>query len=217
MTSAVKTLTEDDAYKFLQYLINDHNTERQKRLCCRNFVMACIMLEAGLRVGEVVQLKFSHLWFSGSPVTTLVVTSDIAKNKKRRDIPVSEYLKNAIIFLQQDFWRDHIFDASNNAFSLGPSGTPLSTRQVERIVDNAGMKSLNRPVNPHLLRHTFATRLSRVTNIRIVQLLLGHNNLSSTQIYTHPDAEDLQAAIQAVADKSSGPESKTSGALGEHT
>ncbi|MCK4794565.1 MAG: site-specific integrase [Desulfobacteraceae bacterium] len=198
MTNAVRTLTEDEAHKLLQYLKNDHRTQRQQRLCVRNYVMACIMLEAGLRVGEVTQLKVSHLWFIDRPVTNLIVSADIAKNHKQREIPVSCYLRNAIEFLQQDFWSTADPLSITNAFCYAENKLHLTTRQVERILQSAGMKSLNRPVNPHLLRHTFATRLSRVTNIRIVQLLLGHNNLSSTQIYTHPNSDDLQAAIKAV-------------------
>jgi len=200
MTEAVHTLTEDEAHKLLQFLKNNHNTDRQQRTCVRNYVMAAVMLEAGLRVGELVQLKVSHLWFLERPVVNLVVTSDIAKNHKQREIPVSIYLNNAINLLKQDYWTDQLLDSSNNAFSLGLRYVPLSTRQVERILSNAGLNVLRRPVNPHMLRHTFATRLSRVTNIRIVQLLLGHSNLSSTQIYTHPNSEDLHAAITAVHD-----------------
>ncbi len=198
MTQAVKTLTTDDAHKLLQFLRTNHNTKRQLRFAVRNYVMACVMLEAGLRVGEVVQLRVSHLFFSGNPVTNLIVTEDIAKNHKQREVPVSNYLNNAIRFLQEDFWS--CSNPVNNCFAFNfPSfERSISTRQVERIIDNAGMKSLGKPVNPHLLRHTFATRLSRVANIRTVQLLLGHNNLSSTQIYTHPDAEDLRKAIDSV-------------------
>jgi len=200
MTTAIKTLTDDDAHKLLHFLRTDHHTNRQQLLCVRNYVIACVMLEAGLRVGELVQLTVQHLWFLEHPVTNLIVTSDIAKNHNKREVPVSVYLRNAINFLANDFWRDKCPHAGMNAFGSSSSGLELTTRQVERILSKAGMKSLNRPVNPHLLRHTFATRLSRVTNIRIVQLLLGHSNLSSTQIYTHPNAEDLKSAIDAVDD-----------------
>lgn len=207
MTNTVRTLTEDEAHKLLQYLKNDHRTQRQQRLCVRNYVMACTMLEAGLRVGEVTQLKVNHLWFIDQPVTNLIVTDDIAKNHKQRQIPVSSYLRNAILFLQQDFWSTADPNPRENAFCFAEKKNQLTTRQIERILQSAGMNSLNRPVNPHLLRHTFATRLSRVTNIRIVQLLLGHNNLSSTQIYTHPNSDDLQAAIKAVENGT--PDTKT--------
>lgn len=198
MSTAVRTLSSDEAHIFLQYLKDNHSTERQYHLCVRNYVMACVMLEAGLRVGEVVQLTVRHLWFIDQPVTTLIVSSDIAKNHKQRDIPVSLHLQRSLNFLQQDFWCTADPPPNFNAFCYGENKEQLTTRQVERILQSTGMKSLGKPVNPHMLRHTFATRLSRVTNIRVVQLLLGHNNLSSTQIYTHPDAEDLHAAIRAV-------------------
>ncbi|GAH73030.1 unnamed protein product [marine sediment metagenome] len=58
------------------------------------------------------------------------------------------------------------------------------------------MTSLGRPVHPHILRHTFASRLMRTTNARIVQELLGHQHLSTTQIYTHPNQDDLKKAIE---------------------
>ena len=75
---------------------------------------------------------------------------------------------------------------------------PITTRQVERIILTASMKALNRPIHPHVLRHTFASRLMKRTNIRVVQQLLGHTSITSTQIYTHPDSDDLQKAINDI-------------------
>ncbi|GAH51596.1 unnamed protein product, partial [marine sediment metagenome] len=68
----------------------------------------------------------------------------------------------------------------------------------ERITRNAAMKSLGRPVHPHVLRHTFASRLMRTTNSRVVQELLGHQHMSTTQIYMHPNQEDKKKAIQSL-------------------
>ncbi|GAH96402.1 unnamed protein product, partial [marine sediment metagenome] len=59
-----------------------------------------------------------------------------------------------------------------------------------------------REIHPHILRHTFATRLMSKTSMRVVQELLGHKNLSSTQIYTHPNNADLQEAIDSLNEKS---------------
>ena len=88
------------------------------------------------------------------------------------------------------------------AFTTKNIDKPLSTRQVERIIRAAALKCLGRPVHPHALRHTFASRLMRKTNARIVQELLGHKNLSSTQIYTHPNGEDLKDAINQIDEPS---------------
>jgi len=208
MVATLRTLSEDEAHKFLQFLRTNYSTDRQRRLSVRNYVMACLMLESGARVGELVQLRVHHLWFGSQPVSNLIITSDIAKNKIMREIPVSNFLNNAIRFLKEDFWLETIPDPATTAFSNPYVGHFLTTRQVERIINFAGMKSLNRPVNPHMLRHTFATRLSRVTSIRTVQLLLGHSNLSSTQIYTHPDSNDMRLAIDALHNDQSAATSK---------
>jgi integrase/recombinase XerC len=153
------------------------------------------MLEAGLRVGEVVALKMSHLFFAGKPVQSLVLTSDITKNKKERIIPVSTRLKAAI----EEYWKEfpylHGAGESCSVWHTLLKSNTITTRQVERIVNKAGWDALGRPVHPHMLRHTFATKLMRVTDIRTVQELLGHSNVTTTQIYTHPNADDKKKAI----------------------
>lgn len=90
-----------------------------------------------------------------------------------------------------------IYERNSNdfVFSSRISRSPISTRQVHRIVNFAFLKAIGKVVHPHMLRHTFATRLMRVTNSRIVQELLGHKKLTSTQIYTHPNSDDLKKAI----------------------
>jgi len=57
------------------------------------------------------------------------------------------------------------------------------------------MKALGFKVHPHMLRHTFGTNLLRVSDIRVVQSLLGHASISTTQIYTHPNTADQKKAI----------------------
>jgi len=198
MPATPKILLAPDLVKFLNYIKNDHHTERQKIMCVRNYAMACLMVEAGLRVGEVVKVRIEHLWFSYKPVTNLIVTSDIAKNHKQREIPVSERLCGSILDLHESFWTIDNRISACNAFSASAESPSLSSRQVERIFNRAGMNSIGRPVNPHMLRHTFATRLMKVTDMRTVQMLLGHSNLSSTQVYTHPNGEEMRKAIDSV-------------------
>lgn len=195
MSDAPKALDDESLKKILCYLLNTHSTPRQRVVAIRNWCMAVVMVETGVRVGELVKLKICHLWFQSHPVLNLIVNDDIAKNHKAREIPVSDKLSKAIDILNESYWESDNPGHNWPAFYSSNSGNCLSTRQVERIIDNAGMKSLGVPVNPHMLRHTFATRLMRVTDMRTVQSLLGHSNLSSTQVYTHPNGQDKRKAI----------------------
>ena len=192
-----KTLTADEQVQLLSALSNSHVGGKLYLKSLRNYLIACLMLDAGLRVGEVVQLTTSHLLFNGLPVHSLVLTSDITKNKKERIVPVNTRLTEAIRVYFLKAFPDAVIFVRGLVFWLSHSSRGITTRQVENIIFSASMKSLGRPVNPHMLRHTFASKLLKVTNMRTVQMLLGHSCITSTQIYTHPNEEDKKKAILA--------------------
>ncbi|MBA7582810.1 Tyrosine recombinase XerC [subsurface metagenome] len=152
--------------------------------------MALLMLDAGLRVGEVVQLKVSDLIFNRLPVKTLTVSADIAKTKEERTVPISSRLSGALTTLSETFFSQGHEDFLGYAFFRTNYDEPMTTRQVERIIRTAALKSIGRPVHPHMLRHTFATRIWRKAGERTTQELLGHQNIISTMIYTHPNYAD---------------------------
>lgn len=195
MSNAPKTLDVTEQHQLLDALLCKNALHKSFRKGIRNYLLGCLMLEAGLRVGEVVALKMSHLFFGGKPVQSLVLTADITKPKVERIIPVSSRLKAAIEEIYKECSWFENSEPSHPVFSTGYPPKPMTTRQVERIINKAGWDSLGRPVHPHMLRHTFATKLMRVTDIRTVQELLGHSNVTTTQIYTHPNADDKKKAI----------------------
>lgn len=195
MSNSPKTLDVTEQHQLLDALLCKDAPHKSFRKGIRNYLIGCLMLEAGLRVGEVVALKIRHLYFGGIPVLNLVLSPEITKNKKERIVPVSTRLKNAI----EEYWKEHPTLKNHveaaSVWLVGDGCRTITTRQVERIVNKAGWDSLGRPVHPHMLRHTFATKLMRVTDIRTVQELLGHSNVTTTQIYTHPNADDKKKAI----------------------
>lgn len=153
------------------------------------------MMDAGLRVGEVTGLIFTDVYFNNLPVSILTVRAGIAKGRQERIIPVTKRLNTALARFNQQPYLIENWPNFQHLISAKPQGLSVTTRTIERIITAAGIAALGRPVNPHMLRHTYATKLLRVTDIRTVQELLGHKNLSSTQIYTHVNDEDKRNAI----------------------
>jgi len=189
------TLETSECEKLLDALLSNARTPKKKLNAVRNHCMALIMLEAGLRVGELVSLRMSNLYVYRLPVTTILIKSNMTKNKVERSIPVSQRLSKTLASYL-NAWPCLDPDRSDDfAFANTSSKRPLTTKQVERIICAAAWKALGRPVNPHVLRHTFGTRLMRVTNEAVVQQLLGHKFMSSTQIYLHPNDDDKRQAI----------------------
>jgi len=198
MSSSPKTLNVTEQHQLLDALLNKNAPHKSFQKGVRNYLIGCLMLEAGLRVGEVVKLQKSHLYFGDVPVLTLLLTPDITKNHVERSVPVSGRLKDALEeYYDENFWlRGDL--STRLVFLLQGHVRPMTTRQVENIIKAAGYKAFGRPVHPHMLRHTFATKLMRVTDMRTVQVLLGHSNITSTQIYTHPNEDDKKKAIDGL-------------------
>ena len=82
-------------------------------------------------------------------------------------------------------------------FFVSQRGTPITSRAIQMIVEKAGEKAgLAMHIHPHMIRHSFATHLlDNGADLRIVQELLGHENLSTTQIYTHVTQDRLRKVV----------------------
>ena len=204
--------TADDVWKlkatdlFMRVLSNVEQTALlgacAEKLGQRNTMMIQLMLFTGLRVSEVCGLVFEDLYFQSEPKKFLVVRPETAKGGKSREIPLSEKLRDSL----RTYYRDTALRRGN--VGLDPASAvftqhcktdgALTPRQVQRIVGLAGREIGQPDLHPHALRHTFATGLLRQTDIRTVQMLLGHKNLSSTQIYTHPTSEDARKAVNGL-------------------
>ncbi len=196
--SQFTTLTADECDALLDQLLSPRSPRHTPRVHYRNYTMALLMLDAGCRVGELVQLEQSQLWFAHCAVGALTIEKNQAKNKHERTIPISERLSDAIKQMHEWWWNNDHEHGTCYAFYATWCIRPLTVRQVQRIITAAGKLSIGRDIHPHLLRHTFGTRLMNKTSMRTVQELLGHKRISSTQIYTHPSGEDKRKAIDAL-------------------
>ena len=148
----------------------------------RDQVILELLYGSGLRVSELIGLNRENLDLESGLLRVL------GKGSKERVVPVTNYSIQAIeVYLR-------LRSDNNQALLLNYQGTRLSDRSVRRILNKLVAKiSLKQHVNPHMLRHSFATHLlDGGADLRSVQELLGHQKLSSTQIYTHLTRERLK-------------------------
>ena len=194
----VQTLTIEESDTLLSQLWNYPAEYDGKLRAIRDSCIALVMLDAGLRVSEVIGLQRGDLCWQDQIVSSIQVQAHLAKKGSGRLIPVSLRLTVALELIQLHIWIPRFTQQDQTAFFNLKTGHSLTKQTVSRIIRQAGRKSLHRDIHPHMLRHTFATNLMRTTNARVVQQLLGHKNLSSTQIYCHPNQQDLKKAIDSL-------------------
>lgn len=195
----IQTLDSNEISLMLDRLGTYHSEGRPALVRIRNVCMFLLMLDTGLRVGELVKLLQGDLFTGETPVEILAVRAEIAKRNRERLIPLTPRLKHAIGRMWSEIWPETTDWRSHYAFYNHNPHDPLTTRQVQRIILWAGDDSLKRRVTPHMLRHTFATRILAASNIRVTQQLLGHASIQTTQIYTHPNSLDHRNAIAVIS------------------
>jgi tyrosine recombinase XerC len=142
---------------------------------------------AGIRVGELVGINVSQVDFISGVIKVL------GKGRKERIAPVGDKAIEAIRKYME--YRDAKKPPEKDALFLNKSGKRLTDRSVRRLMDKyIRVLSIKERISPHTLRHSFATHLlNHGADLRSVQELLGHKNLSTTQIYTHVTTERLKS------------------------
>ena len=190
-----ETLTGEECDLLVAHLSSAQAAGRGAKTRLRNWGMVMVMLEAGLRVAELAGLRVGDVVFQSQAVRMLIVRREIAKRGVERQIPVSVRLAGALGTLIRQLWCERLSEPGTPCWSCGGAYRQITTRQIEHIVRAAGLAALGRPVHPHVLRHTFGTRIERVAGIRVAQELLGHADIRTTQIYCHPNGEDLRHAV----------------------
>jgi integrase/recombinase XerD len=134
---------------------------------------------AGLRMSEVINLQWRDIDFDRA-----IIHIKNAKGKKDRIVMLSKKVKNGLDVLGE-VKQGHVFKTNRNG--------KYTSRTIQKVVENAARKAgIKKKVTPHSLRHTFATHLlENGTDIRHIQELLGHANLSTTMIYTKVSNQNI--------------------------
>jgi len=167
--------------------------DRSKKEGERNLAMLEVLYGCGLRVSELIELKVSEIYWKEGFIRI------IGKGNKERLVPLgniaSKHLKIYIDEIRvhhnkiKDQFIDHVFISKN--------GSKLSRVMVFKIIKNlASQSGIKKNISPHTLRHSFATHLVEGgADLRAVQEMLGHQSITTTEIYTHLDRNYLKQTI----------------------
>jgi integrase/recombinase XerD len=142
-------------------------------------LIVSLLYSSGLRVSEIVNLKVSDIDFQNN-----IGWVRKGKGSKDRMFNLSKNLNDEIQKYLEGRENKYVFSKEE----------PLTTRNVQKIIFNLRNKAgINKKVTPHTMRHSYATHLlEQGTDIRIIQSLLGHSNLNTTQVYTHVSSDQIK-------------------------
>lgn len=158
----------------------------------RNRAMIETLYGCGLRVSELVSLKISDLFFDEGFIKIT------GKGNKQRFVPVGD-LTQKYILIYKDKIRNHltIKKGFEDTLFLNRRGNQLTRAMIFTIIKDLAIKiNLNKSISPHTLRHSFATHLlENGADLRSIQLMLGHESITTTEIYVHLDRKFLTQVI----------------------
>ena len=167
-------LSVEEVDKILDIELNDKYDYRNK-------AMLELMYSSGLRISELVNLKIQDIDLSENIVRVC------GKGSKERIIPIGDYATNYLKIYINEYRRGFIKKQVNDYLFLNSRGNNISRQALFKLIKQIIRdKNIKKDVSPHTLRHSFATHmLENGADLRSIQELLGHSDISTTQIYTH--------------------------------
>jgi integrase/recombinase XerC len=181
-----KTLDADQMDRYLRF-------DRDSAIACRDAAMAELFYSSGLRLAELAAVNTGDI----DPYSKLL--SVTGKGNKTRTVPVGKLALQAIerwLQLRPETPPD---SAGNSPLFTSSRGARISPRNIQARLKLQGRRTgMHQDVHPHMLRHSFASHMLESSgDLRAVQELLGHANISTTQIYTHLDFQHLARVYDA--------------------
>ena len=157
----------------------------------RNRAIVETLFSCGLRVSELVNLKVSDVFEKEKFIRVL------GKGNKERLVPISEKALKEIKLWYMDRNLMKIKPGEEDYVFLNRRGAHLSRVMILVMIKNAALDAgIQKTISPHTLRHSFATALLKGgADLRVIQMLLGHEDIGTTEIYTHIETSDLREAI----------------------
>ena len=175
------TLSEDEVLKLLDMELIDNFSYRNK-------AMLELLYATGLRVSELINLKLQDIDLNQDIVRTF------GKGSKERIIPIGDFAKEYIEEYIYSYRKNMLKKESSEYVFLNNHGKQMTRQGFFKIIKKlAKEKGINKDLSPHTIRHSFASHLLKYgADLRTIQELLGHSDISTTQIYTHITNEELK-------------------------
>ncbi len=163
------------------------NIRLNKPIDYRNKAMLELLFATGTRISELTSLTLSQINFEESIIKVM------GKGKKERIIPIAN---NALNYLKVYIYnyREYLIKNNNDYVFLNKNGEKISRQGFFKILKKMAQDSgINKNISPHVLRHSFATYLlNNGVDLRVIQELLGHENLETTEIYSHLTSKKIK-------------------------
>lgn len=173
--------TVEEISKLLDMELNTPNDYRNKAIME-------LLYATGLRISELVNLEYVNLDLENDFLRIM------GKGKKERVVPIGEIAMDYLKLYLEEYRPYFVKKEQNNYIFLNYLGKKISRQGVFKILDDIQLKSgINKNISPHTLRHSFATHLlNNGVDLRVIQELLGHDDISTTEIYTHVANEQIK-------------------------
>ena len=174
-------LTIDEIDKLLDIDITDPFSARNKAILE-------LMYATGLRISEVISLEFKNI------DTEECIVRVMGKGSKERIVPINDYALKALNTYLEEYRPLMVKNEVNNYLFLNNHGKQMTRQGIFKMIKAECLKKgITKDISPHTIRHTFATHLlENGADLRIIQELLGHSDISTTQIYTHLTNDELK-------------------------
>ena len=181
-----KVLTEKEIKKLINSIDLNHDFGQ------RNKTIIEILYGTGIRVSELINLKLSNIFFKENIIKV------IGKGNKERLVPLGEIASNEMKIYINNRNRLKIDSKSSDILFLNRYGRGLTRSMIFKIISDASKRiGLDKKISPHTLRHSFATHLIKNgADLRTIQLILGHESITTTEIYTHLDTLHLEEVLK---------------------
>lgn len=181
-----EVLTENEILKIINSIDDNHP------FSIRNRAILEVLYGTGIRVSELIDIKLSNIFFEEK------ILKVKGKGDKERFVPIGNVASNSIKIYLEERINNKIEPKYSDVLFLNRYGRQLTRAMIFKIIkDLCEISGIEKKISPHTLRHSFATHmLKNGADLRSIQLILGHENINTTEIYTHLDKFHLEEVLK---------------------